>query len=78
MALTPLTLPWTNENINLQHSSAAGVPHGVAAAPCLADMYTPPFAHAAFSVQKARLLLPGQPLPKGVAAIAMALPASQL
>ena len=76
MALTPDTLSDLNrENVSHQHVASCGsgsVPASSAAAAFAACAYTPPYT---CSVQTARRLLPGQPLPQGVAAFAMAFPA---
>ena len=69
---TPLTLRDTNENGGISSLLGRGacLPRSAAAAPVA--YYTPPYA---CGVQHARPLLPGQPLPQGVAAFAQAMPA---
>jgi hypothetical protein len=72
--LTPLTLPNTNESIcsSSLPQCAAVVPHSAVVAPA-AFAYSAPYA--ACGVPNARPLLPGQPLPQGLAAFALAVPA---
>ena len=74
---TPVTFPHHNsENLQNQHLLAGGASAPSSAAAALsACAYTPPYS--AYSVQTARRLLPGQPLPQRVAAFAMAVPAQQ-
>ena len=75
-ALTPLTLHG-NVTMNEHHSLAkdASVPLS-ASVVSTAAAYSAPFA-AVCSVQNVRPLLLGQPLPQGVVAVALALPAPQ-
>ena len=74
-ALTPLTLPGTNGSINIHPSLGedASVPLSASLVGTTAS-YSAPFAAFACMVQNARPLLPGQPLPEGVAAFALATP----
>ena len=69
-----------NENISFQLPTAGVgcVPLPSAAAPlrlAASGAYTPPYSVR--SVQTARRLLPGQPLPQGVVAFGMAMPSKQ-
>ena len=75
---TPDTFPdLDSENASRQHVGERGggsVPASCAADAFAACAYTPPYM---CSVQTARRLLPGQPLPQGVAAFGMAMPVQQ-
>ena len=65
-----------NENVHFQLAGGGCVPPSAAAAhACAYGGYTPPYS--ACNVQTARRLLPGQPLPQGMAAFGMAMPAQQ-
>ena len=64
-------MPNVNESVGF---AAASVPLSAAA---VRGAYSAPYSAAAPGVQNVRMLLPGQPLPPGVAAIGLALPAGQ-
>ena len=76
MAFTPLSLSGLNQTSSglLLTSYRASAPPG--ALSLSASNFRSPFTSD--GVQRARPLLPGQPLPTGVAAIAIAVPAEQL
>ena len=74
-ALTPLTQPAANGSYSTW-ASPESAPVSAAAAPAAsAAAFTPPSTAAYGVPQTARPLLPGQPLPQGVAAFGLALPA---
>ena len=80
LALLPDTLTsHDDENVPQQQLAAGGgsVLPSAAVTPAASCAYTPPYAYPACTVQTARRLLPGQPLPHGVAAFGMAMPAQQ-
>ena len=73
--MTPLSLSGLNQTsvgVLLTGHGASALP---SALPLSASNYTSPYTSE--GVQRARPLLPGQPLPTGVAAVAMAVPAEQ-
>ena len=76
MAFTPLSLSGLNQTSSclLMTSHGASAPPG--ALSLSASNFSSPFSSD--GVQCAQPLLPGQPLPTGVAAIAIAVPAEQL
>ena len=73
-ALTPLTQPGASASYSMSAASEIAPLSALAAPAASAAAFSPPCA--AYGVtQTARPLLPGQPLPQGVAAFGLALPA---
>ena len=75
-ALTALSQSGLNETSPNLHLTSIGTSPPLSALPLTASNSSSLFSSD--SVQRARPLLPGQPLPTGVAAVAMAIPAEQL
>ena len=73
--VSPLTIHNANETF-FSSSTTTDVPLSAATALDSSANYSSPFS-AALAVQHARPLLPGQPLPQGVAALVLALPVLQ-
>ena len=71
-AFTPLTLSGLNETYSHLPQTADGASAQSSALLPSASLYTSPFTSD--GVQRARPLPPGQPLPMGVAAVALAVP----
>lgn len=74
-AFTPLSLSGLNETYVDLHFTNDGMSAPPSAPPLAASRFTSPYTSD--GVQRARPLLPGQPLPTGVAAVVMAVPAEQ-
>ena len=74
-ALTALSQSGLNETSPNLPLTSIGTSAPLSALPLSASNLTSPFTSD--GVQRARPLLPGQPLPTGVAAVAMAIPAEQ-
>ena len=75
-ALTALSQSGLNETCLSFHSTSNGTSAPLSALPLRSSNFSSPYTSN--GVQHARPLLPGQPLPFAVAAVAMAIPAEQL
>ena len=75
MAFTPLTQSDSNQTYELLRITDGASAQSSALLPSASFLFASPFTSD--GVQRARPLLPGEPLPMGVAAVAMAVPVHQ-